>query len=547
MTLAATALAAFVANPLLLLFVVVAVGYPLGRVRLGGLSLGVAGVLFAGLAAGALHPDLRLPELVYQLGLVLFVYTMGLANGPTFFASFRRQGLRATLFAAVLLTGAAGVVGGLARLLGMGGPLAAGLFAGSLTNTPALAAVLESLRHSANPSAALAAQPIVAYSVAYPMGVVGMLVAIAVFQRVQRIDYRREALRAQEDPEAGTRLASRTVEVQRSGERVLKDLIREQGWHVVFGRLKRAGQLSLIDGDDVLQAGDCVTIVGPPGELDRAEAYLGRASNEQLELSRVGMDSRFAVVSNRAVVGLRLRELALPERFGALLTRVRRGDVEFVPRSDTVLELGDQARVLARRSDLDSVGRFLGDSYRALRELDVLTFSLGLGLGIVVGMVPLPLPAGISVRLGLAGGPLIVALILGALGRTGQMTWTLPHSANQTLRQLGLIFFLAGIGTRAGGAFLDTLRHGQGALLFGAGAFVTLLLALTTLWVGYRWLRIPMPVLTGMLAALQTQPAVLAFAQEQSDDDLPSVGFARVYPMAILLKIVLAQVLLAVV
>ncbi len=543
MTIAATTLAALVANPLLLLFVVVAVGYPLGRVRMGGFSLGVAGVLFAGLAAGALHPDLKLPELIYQLGLVLFVYTMGLANGPTFFASLRRQGIRDVLFVFVLLTGAAGVVAGIARLLGLDGALAAGLFAGSLNNTPALAAVLESLRHSGAPGD-LASQPIVAYSVAYPMGVVGMLVAIAIFQRLLRIDYRKEALRTQQD---AARLASRTIEVQHSGERALKDLIRDQGWHVVFGRLKRAGRLSLVDGDLVLQAGDCVTVVGPPGELDRAQAYLGRASTEQLELSRAGMDSRFAVVSNRAVVGLRLRELALPERFGALVTRVRRGDVEFVPRSDTVLELGDQARVLARRSDLDAVGRFLGDSYRALRELDVLTFSLGLGVGIVVGMVSIPLSPGISVRLGLAGGPLIVALILGALGRTGQMTWTLPQSANQTLRQIGLIFFLAGIGTRAGGAFLDTVRQGQGALLFGAGAFVTLLLAFTTLWAGYRLWRIPMAVLTGMLAAIQTQPAVLAFAQEQSEDDLPSVGFARVYPMAILLKIVLAQVLLAVV
>lgn len=547
MTIAAEVVAAFQANPLLLLFVVVAVGYPLGRVRIGGFSLGVAGVLFAGLAAGALHPDLRLPELVYQLGLVLFVYTIGLANGPTFFASFRRQGLRDSLFVAVLLAGAAGAVFGLARLMGMDGAQAAGLFAGSLTNTPALAAVLESLRHSAHPEGALASEPIVAYSVAYPAGVIGMLVAIVISERLLSIDYRKEALRTREHPPRGRRLASRTVEVQRAGDRALKQLIREQAWDVVFGRLKRAGQLSLIGGDDILREGDRVTIVGPPADLDRVEAYLGRASPEQLELSRAEMDSRFAVVSDRAVIGLSLRELALPERFGALVTRVRRGDVEFVPRSDTVLELGDQARVLARGGDLDSVGRFLGDSYRALRELDVLTFSLGLGLGMAVGMVAVPLPAGISVRLGLAGGPLIVALVLGALGRTGNMTWTLPHSANQTLRQLGLIFFLAGVGTRAGDAFLATMKQSEGVRLLAAGAVVTLLVALTTLWIGYRLLRIPMAVLTGMLSGIQTQPAVLAFAQERSDDDLPGVGYARTYPIAILLKIVLAQVLLALV
>ncbi len=535
------------ANPLLLLFVVVAVGYPLGRVRVGGFSLGVAGVLFAGLAAGALHPELKVPELIYQLGLVLFVYTIGLANGPTFFASFRRQGLRDSLFVAALLIGAAAVVGGLARFLRLDSALAAGLFAGSLTNTPALAAVLESLRHSSVPDGALSSGPIVAYSVAYPMGIVGVFLAIAIFERLFRIDYRKEALRTQGHPAAGRRLASRTVEVQHVGDGAVKDLIRDQRWDVVFGRLKRAGRLSLIDADDRLQPGDRVTIVGPPAELDRVEAYLGRASTEELELSRAEMDSHYALVSNRAVVGRSLRELAIPERFGALVTRVRRGDVELVPRSGTVLELGDQVRVLAHRSGLDSVGRFLGDSYRALRELDVLTFSLGLGLGLAVGMVAVPLPAGISVRLGLAGGPLIVALILGALGRTGHMTWTLPHSANQTLRQLGLIFFLAGVGTRAGDAFLATMRQSQGAILFGAGALVTLLLALATLWIGYRLLRIPMAVLTGMLAGIQTQPAVLAFAQEESDDDLPSVGYARVYPTAIFLKIVLAQVLLAVV
>jgi putative transport protein len=542
----ASPVAALLANPLLLLFVVVAVGYPLGRVRLRGFSLGIAGVLFAGLAAGAVHPDLKLPELIYQLGLVLFVYTVGLANGAAFFASFRRQGLRDAGFVAILLVAAAAVVGLAARLLGLSGAAAAGLFAGSLTNTPALAAVLEALRH-APVSAAQTADPVVAYSVAYPMGVVGMLVAIVVAERWFRVDYREEAGRTRGGAVADGRLASRTVEVQRAVGRRVKDLIREQAWDVVFGRRKRAGALALVDGDDVLLEGDLVTLVGPPAELDRAQAVLGRASADQLELNREEMDSRFAVVSSHAAVGRRLRDLALPERFGALVTRVRRGDVELVPRSETVLELGDQARVLARRVDLPSVGRFFGDSYRELRELDVLTFSLGLGLGLLVGMVAVPLPAGITVRLGLAGGPLVVALILGALRRTGSMVWTLPHSANQTLRQLGLIFFLAGVGTRAGDAFLSTLRQGAGARLFATGAAITALVAGATLWAGYRWLLIPMARLTGMLSGLQTQPAVLAFAQERSGDDEPSVAYAGIYPIAIVLKIVLAQILLALV
>jgi putative transport protein len=548
MSVTAAVVGALTSNPLLLLFIVIAVGYPVGRLRVGGFHLGVAAVLFTGLAAGALHPDLKLPELVYQLGLVLFVYTVGLANGATFLASFRRRGLRDAAFVALLLTAAAGLVAGVAQLLGLNPGQAAGLFAGSLTNTPALAAVLDSLRHGATSGAApgLTTAPVVAYSVAYPMGVVGMLLATVVFQRLFRIDYPAEAARARGHAPGGERLASRTVEVTRPADGGgIKDLIRDQRWDVVFGRLKRGGMLAIIDESERLQVGDRVTIVGSAAALDRVESYLGRASAEQLELDSGQMDSRFVVVSSRAVAGRSLRELALPDRYGALVTRIRRGDVELVPRSDSVLELGDQARVLARRQDLDAVSRFLGDSYRALRELDVLTFALGMGVGLLLGMLALPFPGGLTVRLGLAGGPLLVALVLGALGRTGPMVWTLPHSANQTLRQLGLVLFLAGVGTQAGGAFFTTVQQREGLALFVAGAAVTLLVASATLWIGYRILRIPMGLLTGMLAALQTQPAVLAFAEEQSGDDLPGIGYASVYPLAIFLKIVLAQVLLA--
>jgi putative transport protein len=539
-------LAAWSANPLLVLFTIIAVGYPLGRLRIFGFSLGIAAVLFAGIAAGALHPDSKLPELVYQLGLVLFVYTLGLANGTTFFASFRRQGLRDSVFVAAVLCGATAFSALLARGLGLDGPTAAGVFAGSLTNTPALAAVLESLKHSAAESTILA-QPVVAYSVAYPMGVAGMMLAIVAFEWWFGIDYVREALRADGGAAAAARIVSRTVEVTRAEAcRNVKELIRENDWHLVFGRLERAGALSLIDGDEVLRQGDHLTITGSARELDAAEAFLGRRSDEALELSREEMDSRFVFVSKHDAAGVSLRELALPARFGALVTRVRRGDVELVPGSGTVLQLGDHVRVLARRRDLDAVSRFFGDSQRALSEIDVLTFSLGLGVGLAVGMLAIPLPGGITVRLGLAGGPLVVALLLGAVGRMGGMIWTLPHSANQTVRQLGLILFLAGVGTRAGDAFVTTVRGGHGALLFGAGACVTAAVAFATLWTGFRVLRIPMGVLTGMLAAVQTQPAVLAFAQERSGDDLPGLGYARVYPVATILKIVLAQVLLAV-
>jgi putative transport protein len=193
---------------------------------------------------------------------------------------------------------------------------------------------------------------------------------------------------------------------------------------------------------------------------------------------------------------------------------------------------------------MDTISAFLGDSYRALSEIDILTFSLGLALELLLGLIPLPLPGGMVIKLGMAGGPLLVAMILGALGRTGSLVWSLPYSANLTLRQIGLILFLAGVGTRSGYAFVTTLGQGSGIFIFLAGAGLTTATALTTLWVGYRLLKIPLSLLIGMLAGLQTQPDVLGFAQEQTGNDLPAIGYATVYPVATISKFILAQLLL---
>jgi putative transport protein len=187
----------------------------------------------------------------------------------------------------------------------------------------------------------------------------------------------------------------------------------------------------------------------------------------------------------------------------------------------------------------------MGDSFRALSEIDVMTFSLGLALGLLIGIVPIPLPGGVIFSLGFAGGPLVVALALGALSRTGPMVWTLPYNANLTLRQLGLILFLAGVGTRAGYAFVTTFTNGAGLTVFAAGAAITLTVATFALFVGRFVLRMPMNVLIGLVAGLQTQTALLGFALEQTDDDLPNIGYTTAYPIATVTKIVLAQVLLS--
>ncbi len=538
-----------IANPLLLLFVVAAVGYPLGRIKIRGSSLGVAAVLFVGLAIGSLDPDLKLPEIVYLLGLVLFVYTIGLSSGPVFFASFRRKGLRDNLLiVGALCLGAVGAV--IAHsLLGLKATTTAGLFAGSFTNTPALASVLETIKTSASAAELqkMMAEPVVGYSIAYPMGVLGMILAISLMQRIWKVDYRHE-IREAGNVGANTPLANRTLRVLRveSPQETIEQLVKGRTFDVVFARMKRAGHISLIEDQTCLQPDDVVSVVGTVEELDRVTAYLGEPCNEHIELDRVEVDYRRIFVSNPKVAGRRLKELNLTTEFGAVVTRLRRGDIELLPHDNTVLELGDRVRVLTYRNNLDAVSAFFGDSYRALSEVDILTFSLGLALGLLLGIVPIPLPGGVVIKLGLAGGPLIVALILGALGRTGPLVWNLPYSANLTLRQLGLIFFLAGVGTRAGYAFFNTLSRGHGLAIFFAGMLLTCAIAFLALWTGYRLFKIPMGVLIGMLAGLQTQPAVLGYALEQTGNDAPNVGYASVYPVATIAKIVLAQILLTV-
>jgi putative transport protein len=537
-------------NPLLLLFIVSALGYVLGKIKIRGGSLGVAAVLFVGLAFGALHPDLKLPEVVYLLGLVMFVYTVGLSSGPGFFASFRRKGWRDNLLVLGVLVFVMLLAIIVHNLLHLKPAQTAGVFAGSLTNTPALASVLDYIKtYAPQPELDhLLAEPVIAYSLTYPMGVVGMILAIYLLQRFWKINYAGEAVNLRELGATHVKLQNRTVRVTQpeATRDSIRELASKHQWEVIFGRMRRNDQLSLALGETRFQIDDLVSVVGTREDLDRVTALLGEVSDERLELDRSQLDFRRIFVSNRKLAGQRLRDLDLPQQYGAIVTRVRRGDIEFLPHGDTVLELGDRIRVLTRRDRMDTVSAFFGDSYRDVSEIDVLTFGLGLALGLLIGLVPIPFPGGVVLKLGLAGGPLLAAMILGTLGRTGPLVWSLPYSANLTLRQVGLILFLAGVGTRAGYAFVTTFTEGSGMWIFIAGAIITCAAALTTLWIGHRLLKIPMSLLIGMLAGLQTQPAVLGFALEQTHNELPNIGYATVYPIATISKIIFAQLLLTI-
>lgn len=530
------------ANPLLLLFAVAGIGFVLGRVEIAGVGLGVSAVLFVGLAAGSLDPTLRLPDVVLQFGLVTFVYVVGLSTASGFFASMRRRGVQTALLALGAVGLGAILIAAGARL-GLAGPTAAGLFAGALTNTPALAAVIDALAGTAR---AGDPGPALGYALAYPGGVLGLLAVIALAPKLLRFDPAHDPVTADEAPgAAGGKLELATVLINRDLPEMSSRFLRERlGLAVAFSRLGRDGQTTVLTDDVVLRRGDVVTAIGEPPAIEAAILALGERSPLHLEFDRSVVDFRRITVSNPRIAQRPLGELGLDVQFGAQATRVRRGDVEFVPTPQTHLELGDAVRVVAPREQLAAVSRQLGDSQRALAEIDVISFSFGIALGLLLGLVPIPLPDGGSFTLGLAGGPLVVGLVLGRLGRSGPLVWGLPHAASLTLRQVGLVLFLAGVGTRSGWAFAQALAGGGILPIIALGAAVTCTVAMVTMVVGMRVLHLPGSVAMGVVAGIHTQPAALAFAIERSKSEVPSAGYAAVYPVATVAKIVIAQLLL---
>ena len=443
----------------------------------------------------------------------------------------------------MLLLGS-GIAVGVAAWRGLSGPTLAGLFSGALTNAPALAAAQEVLRDNHRSLAAIALQqlvdgPVIAFGIAYPFGVLGVMLSFQLYRTVFRIK--------PGSAEAAEAIEVRDFVVQNPGVtgqdlasvlRVHKDL------GFVISRIRKGGVTTLATPGSRLSLGDIVAVVGNPTSFERALQLFGEPSELRIEHDRRVLDYRRVFVSSPAVVGKRIGDLNLQTQLSATITRLRRGDVDIVPNSETRLEAGDRVRVLTAPANFDAVSKFFGDSIRGTADTDFASVGLGMAMGVILGLIPLPLPGGALLRLGLAGGPLIAGLVLGRLQRTGPITWIIPMSANLTLRQIGLVLFQAGVGTRAGYGFLQTVM-GSGFQMIASGAIITAGVALSSLFIGHRLLKQPFEKVMGLTCAIHTEPASLAFASLVSNSDSPQASYARVFPVCTVAKIVLAQLLVS--
>lgn len=534
------------AHTVLIISLVATTGLIVGSIRVFGINLGVAGVLFAGLVFG--HYQFKLDETVMdfarEFGLIIFVYTIGLQVGPGFLASFRRQGLPLNLMAAVIVLLGAILTIVLAGSMGLEIPVAVGIFSGATTSTPSLAAAQQAIRQVPHQPGDLSG-PGLGYAVAYPFGVIGIILSMIAVRSLFKIDLKREAeALSQSQDGSGSGLATVNLVVrnpQIQGARI-KDLPIVGEHNVVISRILKGEHLEVARPETTLDVSDIVLAVGPKERLEQLKLIIGNESSVDLRLIPSNITTRRIVITQPKALGKTIPELDLVRRYGVNITRVSRAEIDFAPTpqfrtqfADTVMAVGDSAAI-------EQVARELGNSLKQLNSPRLAPIFLGLALGIFLGSMPVRVPGvPAPVTLGLAGGPLLAAIVLSRIGRIGPLIWYMPISANFMLRQLGIVLFLACVGLRAGDRFIPTLLGGSGLLWVCTGALITLVPLLGVAVAARFFFKLNYLTLCGLMAGSTTDTAALAFATQMANSDAPSVSYSTVYPLVMLLRVICAQ------
>ena len=536
---------AFIESPLLLLFFTIAVGYGIGQLSLGGFKLNIAAVLFVGLAIGGLNPNLHIPDFIIYFGLAVFIYSIGLSSGPTFFSNVKQNGARDIGLVLFMVTTTVTIAAGIHYLIGFDPQMTAGLYAGATTNTPALAGLIDLIEQTGGDLKNKTAQgndAVAAYSLAYPVGIAGTLIAMIAVRRLLKINLREEEESVRGRYPVKREIVYRTIQIEnpvyfKKSIRELNQMLPER---MIYGRVDRRGETFLSHWDTVLEEGDRMVITGGKRDIEHASLLLGSMVEDHNGFSDEAYATKRFFVSNPSVAGQPIAALNIYEKIPAVITRIQRGDLELLPSSRTILELGDMVRLVSKREHLPGLAKIFGDSYESLGKINLLTFGMGLALGLFVGMIQFNMPGGVSFKLGFAGGPMLIALILGSLRRTGPLVWTMPHGANDTFKQFGLALLLAGIGVNAGHTFFDTLRNASSGWIILSSLTISFVSAAVSLFIGFKFMRIPFSILMGMVSH---QPALLDYSMGQTNNKLPVVGFTLMMPIALIVKIIYVQLL----
>ncbi len=519
------------AQPVIALFLILSLGLAVGRISVKGFSLGTSAVLFVAILFG--HFGVFIPGAIADLGVVLFVYAIGLQVGPRFFRIIKQHGLSFLFIAILSLFSAAVIIWVCSEIFELPVPLSVGIFAGALTSTPGLAAAQDVLK---DPTIS------VGFGVAYPFGVIGVVLFV---QFIAGLRGTKEELRSEEargkSLGSGVQVKQFVVTNPNCTGKPLVEINLHSMTQANVTRVKRGDRIFMSHDDTVLQLDDIVRATGTEKELKKLEHIIGKETNADMDIA-LNIVSRDVLVSSPKITGKSLRELEVKELFGVVITRLRREDIEFVPTGSTKLEVGDLIRVVGDKDDCERFVTIVGQQERRIHETNLIALTGGIVLGVLIGTFPISLPGGVTFRLGLAGGPLLVAILLGHFGKIGRISTRVPNAAKYLIREIGLIFFLAAAGSSAGETFVEVFQQ-TGLKMFFFGAVTTVCALFVAFFSAVALFRLGRLASLGIVCGAMTSTPALGVVASSIESDTPTINYASIYPLALVIVTVFSQVL----
>ena len=535
-----------------LLALVAVIGLWIGHWKIKGVGLGIGGVLFGGIIVAhftnqyGIALDSHTLHFIQEFGLILFVYTIGIQVGPGFFASLRKSGLKLNgLAILIVVLGSVSVVV-LTKAIGVPLDIALGIYSGAITNTPSLGAGQQILTELGLSHATSTMG--MAYAMAYPFGICGILLVMWLIRLFFKIKIDEEANRFNQ--ESGYDKESlHTISVKVTNHNLdglgLLEIPGFEEEDVVCSRLKRGENVIVPKADTEIHLDDVLHLVGDDHALRKMRLVIGEEVDMPVLSASGEIRAERVVVTNEKVLGKKIRVLNVHSKYGVVISRLNRAGVELVPSGDTSLQFGDVLHMVGRTDVLNQAISVIGNAQQKLLQVQMLPVFIGIGLGVLFGSIPFYIPGfPVALKLGLAGGPLVVALILARIGSIGKLYWFMPPSANLALREIGIVLFLAVVGLKSGGNFIDTLVNGSGLEWMGYGIFITFVPLMIVGVIARLYAKLNYLSICGLLAGSMTDPPALAFANEMKEDNgAASLSYATVYPLVMFLRIISPQLL----
>lgn len=537
-----------VAHIVFLYAFVIALGVYLGKVKIFGVSLGVTFVLFAGIVVGhfGFTGDTHILHFIRDFGLILFVFCIGLQVGPSFFSSFKKGGMTLNLLAAGIVV--LNIAVALALYFILEGriqlPMMIGILYGAVTNTPGLGAAQEALAQLSYTGPQIA----LGYACAYPLGVVGIIGSIIAIRYIFRINYNKEEEdwnKETDNTHQKPHLMHLEVHNEAIFGKTLGTVNNFLGRPFVCSRIRKEGHVSIPNQNTILEKGDQLFVVCSENDADAITAFIGKEVKVDWEKQDMPLVSRRILVTKTEINGKKLGMLNFRTMYNVNITRVNRSGVDLFANPNLVLQVGDRVMVVGSEDAVERVSNVLGNSLKRLNEPNIVTLFVGIFMGILVGSLPLAFP-GIPtpVKLGLAGGPLVVAILIGRFGHKLHLVTYTTQSANLMVREIGIVLFLASVGIEAGANFLETVVNGDGLLYVGCGFVITIVPLLIIGAIARMYFKVNYFMLMGLIAGSNTDPPALAYSNQATNSDAPAVGYSTVYPLSMFLRILSGQMIL---